>query len=144
MKVAFAYWEKRIAPVFDTARDIHIVEVESGRIIGECLISIPESMPSVRALRLTELGIGILVCGAISGAMQKMLEAYGMQVISFVAGDTGDVIHAWLTGKIHDGLYCMPGCGLGNKNKHRGMHGHKNAGYVINKHYLKKGGQDNA
>jgi predicted Fe-Mo cluster-binding NifX family protein len=122
MKAAFAYWEKRIAPVFDTARDIHIVEVESGRIIGESLISIPETMPSARALHLMELGVETLVCGAISGTMQKLLEAYGIKVISFVAGDTADVIRAWLSGKIHNGLFCMPGCGRGNRRRHRGTH----------------------
>ncbi len=120
VKVAFAYWEKRIAPVFDTARDIHIIEVESGKIIGESLGSLIEVMPSARVLRLAELGIGTLICGAISGTMHKLIEAYGIQVISFVAGDTKDVIHAWLNGDIHDGLFCMPGCGQGNRHRHRG------------------------
>jgi predicted Fe-Mo cluster-binding NifX family protein len=133
MKVAFAYWEKRIAPVFDTAHNIHIVEVESGQVIGESLGSLTEAMPSSRALRLAELGIGTLVCGAISGTMQKLLEAYGIQVISFVAGNTKDVIHAWLEGKIHDGLFFMPGCGKGNRHRHRGMNGSRWDGPVVNK-----------
>jgi hypothetical protein len=35
MKAAFAYWDHRIAPVFDTARRIHLVEADSGRIVAE-------------------------------------------------------------------------------------------------------------
>jgi predicted Fe-Mo cluster-binding NifX family protein len=132
-KTAFAYWENRIAPVFDIARDIHIIEFESGKIIGESLGSIPETMPSARALRLAELGINTLVCGAISGDMHKLIEAYGIQVISFVAGDTHDVIHAWITGDIHDGLFCMPGCGQGRRYRHGGMHGPGGDGPVMNK-----------
>jgi predicted Fe-Mo cluster-binding NifX family protein len=121
MKAAFAYWENRIAPVFDTARQIRIVEVESGRIVGESLATLSEITPNARALRLTELGIGTLVCGAISGAMRNLLEAYGIQVISFVAGDIYDVIQAWLSGNIHGGPFFMPGCGRRGRHRHRGM-----------------------
>jgi hypothetical protein len=35
MKAAFASWENRIAPVFDIARQIRVVESEVGRIVGE-------------------------------------------------------------------------------------------------------------
>ena len=35
MKTAFAYWDERIAPVFDTARRVHVVEAESGEIVRE-------------------------------------------------------------------------------------------------------------
>jgi predicted Fe-Mo cluster-binding NifX family protein len=121
MKAAFAYWDNRIAPVFDTARQIHIVEVESGQIVGESLAALSEVAPNAKALRLTELGVGTLVCGAISGAMRNLVEAYGIQVISFVAGDIHEVIHAWLSGDIHRGPFFMPGCGRRGRHRHRGM-----------------------
>lgn len=35
MKTAFAYWNDRIAPVFDTAQKIRIVEYQSAAIIVE-------------------------------------------------------------------------------------------------------------
>ena len=35
MKAAFAVWNNRIAPVFDVAREIRLVETESGRIVRE-------------------------------------------------------------------------------------------------------------
>ena len=122
MKAAFAYWENRIAPVFDTAQHIHIVEVESGRIVGESLATISEITPNARALRLAKLGVGTLVCGAISGATRNLVEAYGIQVISFVAGDIRNVIQAWLSGNIHDGLFFMPGCGRRGRHRHRRIH----------------------
>jgi len=131
-KTAFAYWENRIAPVFDTARDIHIVEVESGKIIKGELVRLSDTMPSVRALRLAELGIDTLVCGAISGVMLKLVEAYGIKVVSFVAGDKQDVIQAWISGGIHDGFFCMPGCGHGHRHRHGNMQGPGDAGSVMN------------
>ena len=35
MKAAFAQWNNRIAPVFDMTRQIHTVEVSSGKIVEE-------------------------------------------------------------------------------------------------------------
>jgi len=66
MKTAFAHWENRIAPVFDTARRICVVESESGRIVRQTQETLPAELPVRKALRLMDLGIGVLVCGAIS------------------------------------------------------------------------------
>jgi hypothetical protein len=35
MKAAFTVWNNRIAPVFDVARQIRVVEAECGRVIRE-------------------------------------------------------------------------------------------------------------
>ena len=99
MKTAFAYWDNRIAPVFDTARQIHVVEAESGRIVAETQEALADDLPVQKALRLVELGVGTLVCGAISRPLHAMVAAYGIQVIPFVAGDLREVIQAWLSGR---------------------------------------------
>ena len=68
IKAAFAYWGRRIAPVFDVARQIHLLEVESGRIVSETQEILPDDLPVQKAIRLAELSVGTLVCGAISPA----------------------------------------------------------------------------
>ncbi len=110
MKIAFAYWDKRIAPVFDTARQIHVVKAKSGRIISEVQETLPEDMPVQKTLRLVELGIAALVCGAISRPLHVMIASYGIQVIPFVAGDLDEVVQAWLRGDLKHDYYAMPGC----------------------------------
>jgi len=111
MKTAFAVWNKRIAPVFDVARHIHIVETESGRIVGEAQEELTDDVPARKALHLAELGIGALVCGAISRPLQEMIAAYGIRVASFVAGDLREVIAARLGGRLEKDVFAMPGCG---------------------------------
>lgn len=132
-KIAFAYWGNRIAPVFDIARQIRIVEVESGRIARESEEILPSNLPSHKAVRLTELGIGTLICGAVSGPVLGLLEGYGIQVIPFIAGDVNDVINAWLNGRLNDNVFSMPGCGMRNRRRidnasdiNRGMHPRNN------------------
>lgn len=119
-KVAFAYWGNRIAPVFDIARQIKIIDVESGRIVGESEETFPHSLPSHKAVRLAELGISTLVCGAVSGPVLGLVEAYGIRVIPFIAGDVSEVIDAWMNGRINDNVFSMPGCGVRKKRRRRG------------------------
>jgi len=109
MKTAFTYWNKRIAPVFDTARHIRIIETESGQIVCDTLEMLESDQPTQKALRLSELGVSTLVCGAISKSLHEMVAAYGIQVIPFVAGDLQEVIKAWIEDlDLKD--FAMPGC----------------------------------
>jgi predicted Fe-Mo cluster-binding NifX family protein len=110
MKAAFAYWDKRIAPVFDTARLIHVIESESGKIINETSLKLMDDQPAQRALGLAEMGINELVCGAVSLGQQALITAYGIKVVSFIAGDLREVIQAWLDGRLGRDIYTMPGC----------------------------------
>lgn len=110
MKAAFAIWNNRIAPVFDVTRRIVVVEFDSGRIIDEHHETLPDNVLSQKALRLAELGIETLVCGAISRSLQTMVAGRGVRVIAFIAGDVQEVIQAWFAGTLAQGVFAMPGC----------------------------------
>jgi len=110
MKIAFTYWDNRIAPVFDTARQILIVEITAGTITSEITETLPEELPVPKIKRLKELGTETLICGAISRAMHQLVISYGIQIIPFIAGDLKDIIQAWLTGNLDTDTYAMPGC----------------------------------
>jgi predicted Fe-Mo cluster-binding NifX family protein len=109
-KAAFPYWENRIAPVFDTASQIYVVEARSGQIVSETQEIVPDSLPVQKTLRLVGLGIGTVVCGAISRPMHALVAAYGIQLIPFIAGDLHDVVQAWLQGNLTRTTFVMPGC----------------------------------
>lgn len=121
MKAAFAYWDDRIAPVFDTARRIHVVEADSGRIVDETGEVLGDVLPAQKALRLVELGVGTLVCGAISRSYHETVAAYGIRVIPFVAGDLSEVIQAWLSGNLESDTFVMAGCSGRGRGRRRGM-----------------------
>lgn len=125
MKIAFACWDNRIAPVFDTARQIHLIETDSGKIIAETQEALFDNAPLRNAARLAELDIKTLVCGAISRPLQKMVMAYGINVIPFVAGELQEVIQAWIGGALPNDRFSMPGCcghgQLGGYGKERGQ-----------------------
>ncbi len=119
-KAAFASWNDRIAPVFDTARQIRVFNIECGRIVSETREMLPEDFPVQKALRLAELGVNTLVCGAITGTMQSVVNSYGIQVIPFIAGNLNEVLHAWIGGALSQDAFAMPGCR--GRGRFRGMH----------------------
>jgi predicted Fe-Mo cluster-binding NifX family protein len=125
MKAAFATWNSRIAPVFDVARVVRVVEARAGRLVGEAKEIQLEGMPVNRALRLAELGVGTLVCGAISRPVHDMVASHGIRVIPFVAGDVDSVVKAWLSGELVGDAFAMPGCCRRRRHRFHGMRGHR-------------------
>jgi predicted Fe-Mo cluster-binding NifX family protein len=132
MKTAFAYWDNRIAPVFDVARRIHLVEAQSGRIVTEKEELLVDDLPVKKALRLADLGVGTLVCGAISRPLRDLVASYGIQVFPFVAGELREVIQAWLDGNLGRDAFAMPGCCGHDRGRRRGMGGVKKEEYEMN------------
>jgi predicted Fe-Mo cluster-binding NifX family protein len=110
MIAAFSTWDNRIAPVFDVARLVCLVNAAPGRVIRKSEEILMGEAPVQKALRLTELGAETLVCGAISRPVLDMFSGYGIRVYPFVAGDLQAVIDAWLRGTLEGDLFAMPGC----------------------------------
>ena len=117
-KVAFANWGNRIAPVFDTASEIHIIETETGRVVRTTQETLAEDLPARKILRLAEMGVSTVVCGAISRPTYGLATAYRIHIVPFVAGDLDEVIQAWLTGNLGRDRFAMPGC-YGRGLRHR-------------------------
>ncbi len=132
MKTAFAYWENRIAPVFDTVRQIHVLKAESGKIVGETQETLPEDFPIRKVRRMVDLGIGTLVCGAISRPLYAIVSSYGIQVVPFIAGDLHEVIHAWLSGSLDHAAFALPGCYRRGGWRFRGVHGSYQEAKIMN------------
>jgi predicted Fe-Mo cluster-binding NifX family protein len=110
MKIAVTIWNDRIAPVFDVARDIRLVEVLGGRMIGQKQHVLSGELPVQRALQLVELGVETLICGAITRPVGALIASYGIQVVPFLAGNPEAVIMAWLKGGLTEEVFMMPGC----------------------------------
>ena len=109
MKVALTIWEGRISPVFDSARMLLIVDIENRTVTGKHYEPFHSVWPSYRGARLFDLGINVLICGAVSHFFATMVEVYDIRIISFVRGDANDVLSAYLTGTLSTPQFRMPG-----------------------------------
>jgi len=115
VKTAFTVWNGRIAPVFDTAKDVCLVEAENDCVISQSM----RVLPPQALLWLAEQRVDAVVCGAISRPLHAQLSAAGIRVTPFVSGDVQEVIRAWLTGSLARPAFAMPGC-CGRRGLRRG------------------------
>ena len=131
MRVAIPVWQSRVSPVFDTAGQLLILDIENGREIHrtECSIS-GLSFPE-RVNRLVELDVDVLLCGAISRPLAATVAASGIRVIPWVRGEVNGVLQWYITGKPIDSRFLMPGCSSG-RHRFRGRHGRGLARYLRN------------
>mgnify|MGYP006291751135 CR=1 FL=1 len=111
MTVAFAVWDNRISPVFDTAGTVLVAQMEGGRLTGRREEAIDGHLPSEKAARLKALGVETLVCGAISRPMAEAVAAEGIRLVPFVAGTVDEVAAAFGQGLVPGPAFAMPGCG---------------------------------
>ncbi|MCK5785661.1 MAG: NifB/NifX family molybdenum-iron cluster-binding protein [Candidatus Sabulitectum sp.] len=120
MRLAITVWNGRIAPVFDVAGTLRLVEMDEGRVTADNLLSLPPGGGVFsRVSVLTGQRIDVLVCGAVSRPVHRMLTDSGIQVHSFVSGEAKEVLEAFLHGSFDEKAYFMPGCGVGRNRQGR-------------------------
>ena len=95
MKVAIPEYRARVSPVFDACE--RVLAFQIGR--GGAAIPLEDRdwshLPlSLRANRLRQMGIDVLLCGGISGWLARQIEARGIRLIPWLAGDVKQVLDA--------------------------------------------------
>ncbi len=124
MKTAITYWNDRVSPLFDTARHLVVFEINDNRETA-CVKSILKNNdPIIRAKQLSQLGIDVVICGAISWECEAILASVNIKVISYICGSVKDVLHACLNETLEKSSFLMPGCK--NHRRHtRSRHGQR-------------------
>ncbi len=110
MKVALPVWNSRISPLFDTARNLLVAEVEEGDVLSRAEVRFEEYYPPRRVNKLVKLGVNTLICGAISRQFAAMLIGSGITIVPWMSGLVEDVLQAYLEGRLSDHRFLMPGC----------------------------------
>jgi predicted Fe-Mo cluster-binding NifX family protein len=110
MRTAFSIWNQRIAPVFDTAHEIHLADYAPGRVEVVSTYKLADTDLAQKINWLLQQGVSTLVCGAVSRVHQEKLVVAGIKVVPFVAGDIGQVMHAYFDGTLKHAVFKMPGC----------------------------------
>jgi predicted Fe-Mo cluster-binding NifX family protein len=103
MKVAMAHWRGRVSPVFDVADHLFLLTVEGSREVDRENLRLASRGPFERVKELSELGVEVLLCGAISLTLEKALIGAGIRVVGFLGGELEGVICAFLEGCLNDG-----------------------------------------
>ena len=125
MKVAITIWENRISPVFDASHMLLVTEIENEKIINRKQIMFNPEMPSRLTETLTAMDVDVLICGAVSEMPANTIEAGGIKLIPFIAGDANKVLEFFVKGNPIIPAFSMPGCGCKHRERVR-----KKAGFT--------------
>jgi len=110
MKVAISTWYGNISPVFDVSRHLLVMDIERGEEVSRREEEIHEMELPRRAEHITRLGVDVLICGAISWPLERILVSAGVQVIPQTCGPVEDVLLAFESGQLTERAFLMPGC----------------------------------
>jgi predicted Fe-Mo cluster-binding NifX family protein len=94
MKVAVAVLNDAICPRLDCARRLVVLDIDSSTERSRRTLDIGDWPAIGRAGRLADLGVDVLVCGALSRFDEAGLEASGIYVVRGVAGPVESVVAA--------------------------------------------------
>ncbi len=106
MRVAIPLFGNRVAPRCLNAESMLLANIENGALDSRSVHHTAELNPREWIELLVELGIEVVVCGALSGELQGELKALGITSITNVAGEAEEVLDQLRLGKL------IPGYGL--------------------------------
>ena len=110
MKIAMPVCGNRISTVFDAADEILMVETGPGVAPEQSRASWKEDTLIARTAQIREAGVQVLICGALSGTVDRMLNAAGIRVIPFIRGTANEVLDAFCNGTLNRKHFFLPGC----------------------------------
>jgi len=109
MTIAITIWETRISPVFDSARNLLVVETDGAEMTGKKVVMFDSHLFDRFLMQLLELEVRVFICGALCEGPARILEAHGIEVISFLTGEAEEVLHWYLQGRDLE-RFSLPGC----------------------------------
>ena len=100
MKIAVTYANGEIFQHFGHTAQFKVYEVQEGRIVSAEVIDTNGSGHGALAGMLSDLGIGVLICGGIGGGAQMALAAAGIKLYGGVSGDADAAVQAFAAGTL--------------------------------------------
>ena len=124
MKIAIAYWQDRISPVFDVSDRLCLIDIEDGKEVKREIRILTSRDPFNRAREVSGFDADVLICGAVSRTLEMALIIAGVRVAGFLCGDLDNVVSAFLCGQLTGSSFFMPGCyGEQCRRRFRSHHG---------------------
>jgi predicted Fe-Mo cluster-binding NifX family protein len=110
MKIAIPVCGNRLSTVFDAADELLTVETRPGVAPEQSRAHWKKDSVIARTAHIRESGVQVLICGALSGSVARMLSAAGIRVIPFIRGNVDEVLDAFCNGTLSGRHFFLPGC----------------------------------
>jgi predicted Fe-Mo cluster-binding NifX family protein len=109
--VALPVFQYRIAPIFDSAVRVLVLEIEHQRELARSELHTKDLSAPERISLLKRAGVTTLICAGISNIVHTMLESADIRVRPGIVGHVDEVIRAYIDNRLDDPRFLMPGHG---------------------------------
>ena len=110
MLIAIPNCQGRVSPVFDVAARLLLIRLKGEAELQRREVVLCVNQPNDMVSSLVELGVDVLVCGAISRLLQAALTRAHIRVVPQICGEIDAVIAAYQGGRLDRPEFIMPGC----------------------------------
>ncbi|HDP24770.1 MAG TPA: hypothetical protein ENN34_04930 [Deltaproteobacteria bacterium] len=109
MRIAIPVCEQHVATVADFADSVLVVDFEGGREIKRELVPVTTGILPARVAMLEDLGVDVMICGALSRPFASMAVHSGIGLAAFITGTIAEVLSAFSSGTLSEPRFLMPG-----------------------------------
>ncbi len=109
IRIALPVFRARIAPVLDSCLKVLVVQIEDDGQTETRELYVYRLSSAERVNVLKREGVTTLVCSGISETLQTMLEGARIHVMMGIAGPVEDVLSAFVSNRLDDPRFSMPG-----------------------------------
>ena len=98
--IALPVYKERISPLLDVAKKFAVYEIDDGEIRQKIIAEVHPDDEVERFGKLKEMGVSLIIGGAVSSFVSEIINAKGIRLISWINGSVDNVIENYL----EDGL----------------------------------------
>ncbi|MBN2401821.1 MAG: hypothetical protein JXN64_05430 [Spirochaetes bacterium] len=117
--VAVPVYQERVSPLLDVAKKFAVYEILEGEIKQKIIADIHPEDETQRIDKLKEIGVSVIIGGAVSSFVSELIREKGLRLISWISGPADNVIDQYLKGGLKSLRNGGPG-GCGRKKRQRG------------------------
>jgi len=94
--VALPVFHDRLSPLLDEARKFSVITIEEDSIVERTIVDINEHSAFIRIERLKEMGVTVILCGAVSDALARFIIERQFILYSWLSGTVDEVLEQYM------------------------------------------------
>ncbi|GAB4220557.1 MAG TPA: hypothetical protein PL059_12230 [Spirochaetota bacterium] len=98
--IALPVFNDRLSPLLDEARKFIVMTLNDVTISERTVIEINEQSAFIRIERLKEMGVTVLLCGALSDVLARFILDREIQLYSWLNGTIDEVVEQYINGAL--------------------------------------------
>ena len=114
--LAVPVYQERISPLLDVAKKFTLYEIHDGEIRQKIYINIHEDNESLRIEKLKELGVSVIIGGAVSCFVSDIIHSKNIRLISWASGLVDNIVESYIKGDLKQDQLDNQQC---RRKKHR-------------------------